>query len=555
MFIRIKTTPNSPRRSVQIVQSCRTGDVVKQKIVRHIGIAEDAGEEAQLVMMAESIKIKLEAGEQQLLFPPEKLAQLAKTENKLTQPSEEFEVNLKNLAEEQRLVAGVHDIYGSLFDELGLAKIFEVPSRAKNMVEVFKNILLARIANPVSKRASVDMLEENFGISIDLNKVYRMMDMLDEKAVERLNGRVYDNTAALLGGKIDVVFFDATTVYFEAFEADELRRMGYSKDLIFNQPQVLLSLMVTKEGLPLGYQVFPGSVYEGHTVLTALESIKKRTGGIGRVVFVADAGMLREENLKLLADNNFEYIVGARLRNMSAAQKEEILKVSNYSLCAGGARVARLALSDNNWLVVSHTEKRAAKDRHNREAAIERLKNKLAGNKTAKAFTQSSCRRYLNINGGTISLNEEKIKADAAWDGLHGVVTNAKDMDNNMVLEQYKNLWQVEEAFRITKHDLKVRPVYHWNPARVRAHFAIAFAAYTLVKHMEYRVKLQYEKLSPERIRQILTRVQTTILFDTKQRIRYALPSKMTQEAKKIYQIFRKQRSLTPQIIGKIKNK
>ncbi|MDI6817526.1 MAG: hypothetical protein QME41_10140, partial [Actinomycetota bacterium] len=106
-------------------------------------------------------------------------------------------------------------------------------------------------------------------------------------------------------------------------------------------------------------------------------------------------------------------------------------------------------------------------------------------------------------------------------------------------------------AFRITKHDLKVRPVFHFKPRRVKAHFAISFAAYSLVKHLEYRVKLQYKKISPERIRQILIRVQTSILYDKTKNIRYGLPSRVSKDAKKIYNILQIPCSSTPYVIKK----
>jgi transposase len=102
---------------------------------------------------------------------------------------------------------------------------------------------------------------------------------------------------------------------------------------------------------------------------------------------------------------------------------------------------------------------------------------------------------------------------------------------------QYSNLWQVEESFRITKHDLKIRPIYHWKPSRVKAHLAISFMAYTLVRHLEYRVRLQYIKLSPEKIRKILLSIQATIFYNTKTNKKYAIPSKISQDAKKIYKL------------------
>jgi len=144
------------------------------------------------------------------------------------------------------------------------------------------------------------------------------------------------------------------------------------------------------------------------------------------------------------------------------------------------------------------------------------------------------------------------VNNDSRWDGLHGVITNAKDITDKEVMAQYNNLWNVENAFRITKHDLKVRPVFHWKPERVKAHFAISFTAYALVKYLEYRVKLQYKKLSCEKIRQTLIKAQTSVLFDKFKKIRYGLPSRISQDARKIYKLIRRDWRLTPYIIKKM---
>ncbi len=168
MFVRVKQTPNSPRESVQIVQSVRKGSTISQKIVRHIGVAYDDDELEKLKLLAESIKLKLEAQQQMFLIPPEEIARKnLKAKAKRQEITEEdYRVNIKNLEEEQRVVSGIHDVYGKLFHELGYDRVIKNPARHKASVKMFKNIVLARIANPVSKRASARMLEENFGVSL-----------------------------------------------------------------------------------------------------------------------------------------------------------------------------------------------------------------------------------------------------------------------------------------------------------------------------------------------------------------------------------------------------
>jgi len=553
MFVRVKTSPNSVGKSVQIVQSVRKGERVTQRIVRHVGMAYDEDELKKLRFLTESIKLKLEAGGQEFLFKPEEIVKLGDSGKKYK--DSDYIVNVKNLKEEQRLVSGIHDVYGKLFSDLGYDKVIARPSRNKATVDIFKNIVLARVANPVSKMATVDILEEDFGVTLDLDRVYRMMDGLDEPAIERLKKITYQNSLNLLGTKIDVIFYDATTVYFESFTEDELKKNGFSKDHKHNQPQVLLALMVTTDGLPVDYEIFAGDTFEGYTLIPALTKIRKKYD-IDRIVFVADSAMLSKDNIKCLEDleeHNLSYIVGARLKNMAAPLKDKILNSRNYRKVKAGYSIAEITDGDRK-IIVSYSESRARKDASDRKKAIAKLIKKLDRSKSPKShLSNHGYRKYLKVEGKSkLSLDEAKIVSDAKWDGICGVVTNS-DLSPVEILSKYNDLWNVEAAFRVTKHDLKVRPVYHWKPRRIAAHIAICFAAYALVKHLEYRVRLQYRKLSIEKIRYTLMKVQTSILFDRDKRIRYGLPSRMKKDARKIYNILDIKRSITPYIIEKCK--
>lgn len=212
MFIRVKTTPNSPRKSVQIVESFRVDNKVKQKIVKHIGVALDDYELNELKLLALAIKTKLELENTLPLYTPEEIEkQIEKSKENIKRDiysDDDYVVNIKDLVEEDRVITGIHDIYGKMFDELDLKNIFVNPARNKSSVEYFRNIVLARIAKPDSKSRSVHMLEENFGVSLDLDSVYKMMDKIDDKSIEKLNSIAYSETKKLFDDKIDVIYFD-----------------------------------------------------------------------------------------------------------------------------------------------------------------------------------------------------------------------------------------------------------------------------------------------------------------------------------------------------------
>lgn len=628
MFIRVKTTPNSPRKSVQIVESRRVEGKVKQKIVKHIGVALDDEQLEELKALAETIKIKLELDAQLPLYTPDEIAKLEKYNKKPSKSNKDkpslssannqtdavmfnrkdYDVNLLDMLEEDRVIKGIHDIYGKLYDKLGFNKILANPARNVASNRALKEIVLARVANPDSKRGSVISLEENFGVSLDLKAVYRMMDKIEDKEILKLNKVVYNQTKALFRGKIDIVYFDATTLYFESFTEDSgedaIKKNGYSKDGKFNQPQVVLALLVTKSGLPIGYKAFSGDTFDGYTILPVLQEVQENYD-IDNVVFVADSGMFNRANLEefdkvhnpflfkcsqykwnaakqkmTLQDyqrqysqfnksTNITYIVGARIKNMSKDIKEQILNTDNYRTIDDNTKVTTIDYQGKK-LLVSYSIKRAAKDKYEREKGIEKLRDRLAKSSSVKSqLSNQGYKKYLQLEQSnqdnnqkddkddntksscdiSIILNEDKIKEDEAWDGLKGIITNNTHLSDEELIHQYSNLWQVEESFRITKHDLKIRPIYHWKPSRVKAHLAISFMAYTLVRHLEHRVKLRYIKLSPQKIRKILLAIQVSILYDTRTNKKFVLPSKISQEAKKIYKLMEVPLSSTPYIL------
>ncbi|GMT44045.1 MAG: transposase [bacterium] len=577
MFVRVKSTPKSPRRSVQIVQSFRIGSKVRQRIVKHIGIARDDNELEELKSLAYSIKVKLELSGALPLYTPGEIEKLSKTAgdnansskrtDKLSSNNNKekdnksgsenialpidrtlYSVNLLDIDEEDRIIKGIHEIYGKLYDELGFDRVMPNPARNKQASRILKEIVLSRIANPESKRGSVLDLAGRFGVKLDLKAVYRMMDKIDDKQITKLNKLVCSQTESLFTEKIDVIYFDATTLYFESFTEDGLRKNGYSKDGKFNQPQVVLALMVTKSGLPIGYKTFSGNTFDGHTLIPTLKELKKHYD-LDNVVCVADAGMFNRDNLKeieMLHINGISYIVGARIKNMSKELKNRITDMNNYTVLNDDLKIASFDYKGKK-LLISYSEKRALKDKYEREKGIAKLREKFKKDSSAKQFlSNNGYRKYLQLLPAgaqancsfKLTINEDKIKADALWDGLKGILTNNMNLSDKELLSQYSSLWQIEESFRITKHDLKIRPIYHWKPRRVKAHLAIAFMAYTLVRHLEYRVRLQYIRLSPERIRQLLLSVQATILFDRKTKNRFVLPSAVAcLDIKKIYRL------------------
>ncbi|GHV03806.1 hypothetical protein FACS189416_0840 [Bacteroidia bacterium] len=317
--------------------------------------------------------------------------------------------------------------------------------------------------------------------------------------------------------------------------------------------QVLLALMVTREGLPVGYEVFPGNMYEGETFAHAIHKIRNRYH-VKRAVVVADSGLLSKANIELLEKEKYDFILGARLRGLSDKWQDKILDNTDYEKTEKENEVIRLTsynYTKNRRLIVSHSTKRAEKDCRDREKAIVKLNEKLEKSKNPKSLISNyGYKKYLTMDGEVqVSVNQEKLEKEALWDGLHGVFTNIneKEMDAQAILSQYHGLWQVEESFRITKHDLRVRPVFHWSAGRIRSHLAICFVAFSLIRFLQHRIKKEInENFSAERIKDELFRIQESVVKDITNNNKYVIPSKTSPDALKIYQVMHLKRHVVP---------
>jgi len=549
MFIRTKHQANG-KVSILIVENIRDSGKVIQKTLRQVATVLP-NEVERFIEVAKYIKAEMETEQATQLFPVSSLADtIVYSRNRSLSDDTPLPVNLRKLREESRVVTGIHDIYGCLYDEIGFSQVFNSCPVSK---KVIKDIVMARLAKPCSKRSSSEMLEKDFGITIPLEKIYRMMDTLTSARINRIQDICWRHSKKLFTEEIKVIFYDCTTLYFESFTEDELRSFGYSKDHKFNQGQILLALMVTSEGLPVGYEVFPGNMYEGHTFKRAIEKIKDRYK-VKRIIIVADSGLLSKENLDLLENENLEYIMGARLKSLSQVWQNKILDNTEYDKKIKDDEILRIATyqyTKKKRLIVTHSTKRAEKDRKDREKAIERLKQKLEKSKKPEALISNyGYKKYIEIEGDVkIQVNKEKMERQALWDGLHGTFTNVKEQNMNVeeILNQYHGLWQVEDSFRVGKHDLRMRPVFHWTADRIRAHIAVCFIAFSLIRFLQYRIKLKTkENFSAERIREELYRIQESILIDTTDKSKYVVPSKPSKDAIKIYEVMNKRRHVVP---------
>jgi transposase len=544
MFVRTKLKDNG-KTSVQIVESHRKADKVSQKIIRHVGQAVTEMEIEELKKLAQKIIVEMKNQRSPVLpiFSPEDIYG--------SRPCNEAiddKVNIAGLREEQRIIEGIGDVFGKLYDDLGLKKALGDSRKDDSWNEILKACVIARIANPLSKYRTASMLEQDYGVRIALEKIYRMMDRLIERERE-IRHTITASTLELFGGKLDVAFFDVTTLFFESVNEDELRNFGFSKDCKFKETQVVLALVTTTDGLPVTYRLFPGNIYEGHTLISMVEEIRK-AHEVGNVLLVADRAMFNRENLDAMDKAGIKYIVASRLKSLSKDMKKLILESEDFAPAVVEDEFHWVKEFDyrQRRLVVSYSSKRAKKDASDRTRLIERLLKKVKDGKVKikDVIPNYGTKKYLALRDKEAIVDESKIEQDALWDGLHGVISNTDELSPTQILSRYRGLWSIEESFRISKHDLRMRPIYHWTPDRISGHILICFIAYTLVRQAMYRVSRQHEPMSFEKIRNELLHAQASILIDTSTGKKYILPSKTSHVQKKLYRIFGLKRSEVP---------
>lgn len=543
MFVRVKPKPNG-KKSIQIVESYRRADQVSQKIVRHVGQAVTDREVEEMTRLAQSMINEMETDKQPCLPFLDPLKVLKGNRQKKESSDT---VKIKNLREDQRIIDGIGDVFGKLYDDLKLDKLISGTHKDEQWNDILESCVLARIANPVSKRRSASLLEEDYGIKIPLEKIYRMMDHVADRESD-IKQRIAQTTLSLFQEQVDVLFFDVTTLYFESIDTDELRAFGFSKDCKFKEVQVVLALVTTTKGLPITYKLFPGNTYEGGTLVEMVKDLQTQYA-IKNILLVADRAMFNEENLSFMESLGIQYIVAAKLKTLSKSLKSDILH-ADYKEEVIGDELHWLKEFEHKSrrLVVGYSAKRAGKDAADRQRLVDRLMKKVKGDKikVKDLIPNYGSKKYISVENGSASINQEKIKADAEWDGLHGVITNATDKTSSELLSRYRELWQIEEAFRISKHDLKMRPIFHWTENRIKAHIAICFLAFTLAKQAVYRIALQQEPMSFEQIRNELLHAQSSVVIDLASQKKYMIPSHVTVNQKKLYQAFGLKRSQVP---------
>lgn len=419
------------------------------KVLKHVGSAHD---ERELAQLKEQARAWIETCGQATLFPI--VEQASET---LTLSGTEFLGAWHTLTYAALDAMATRCGFGALNDRLLL------------------DLAIIRLVEPTSKRRSLMLLDTYFGIGHSRNEFYRRLrGMLRLKPMAEQVALDYakDN----LHSDLSLVLYDVTTLYFETFDADELRVPGFSKDNMPQQPQIVVGLLVTREGFPLAHEVFPGNTFEGKTMLPILDAFAAKHR-VAKPIVVADAAMLSQAMIGQLVERELHYIVGARL----ASSPQPLVDAVTSALGRSDGRVVRVP-SKHGDMICSFSAKRFKKDKATFDKQIAKAAQLVAKGEPGKRakFVAADGAKGYRLDKALAARTESLL-------GVKGYCTNIprSALSDAQVIGRYHDLWNVEKAFRMAKSDLATRPIFHFDAEAIRVHLLICFIALAMARAIE----------------------------------------------------------------------
>lgn len=403
-----------------------------------------------------------------------------------------------------------------LWEQLGLEKMLTQALSEREFVSPVEWAIFAMVANralaPDSKRGVEEWAREDVALGnpepLSLQHLYRAMDFLleHEAAIQK---EVFFATADLFNLEVDLLFFDTTSVYVECEEEGGIRQYGYSKDKRPDLPQVVIGLAVTKEGLPVRCWVLPGNTQD----MTTVERIKTDLLGwkLGRCIWVLDRGMSSEENRILLQRAGGHYILGEKLRDNQEAHNLALSFKGRYHKVRDNLEVKEIVVGDGERrrrFVLVFNPEQAEKDKATREKTLQRIEEAIEalGDQKGKVHKKAVCAllshramgRYIRqTKTGRLKIKKAKVQEEETLDGKYLLSTSDDTLSSEDVALGYKQLMEVERAFRTLKTTLELRPIFHRKDERIQAHVLLCSLALLLVRIAERETGETWDRIRP----------------------------------------------------------
>jgi hypothetical protein len=383
-------------------------------------------------------------------------------------------------------------IFERLWQELGLEELFRELARGGRLDFDVERcafaLVLQRLLAPGSDRRGAEWIQtvEARGFpALRLPHFYRTVGWLWRRK-DRIERHLYERDRDLFNAGLDLVFFDTTSTYFEGQGWEGWAKLGKSRDHRPDHLQLILGVVMRRDGVPITCEIWPGNLHDTKTLLPILEGLKKRFR-IGKVALVCDRGMVSAQNLKALRQAHYDYIVGMKMRGLLEVREQVLKRGGRYREVKHNLGVKEVWVEDRRYVVCFNPE-RAEKDRQDRQAILDKLEAKLSSGGVKRLITNRGYRRFLKVTRGAAQIDPARVKEDERYDGKY-VLRTTTDLAAAEVAEAYKQLTWIERLWRELKDVMEVRPIYHWQKKdNVKGHIFASFLALYLSATLRHRL-------------------------------------------------------------------
>ena len=408
-------------------------------------------------------------------------------------------------------------VYEKMWQELGISRwIKDIKTRSKiEIEEILKQLVFQRLLTPSSKKSAYDHRENyvDFRNDLILEDYYRVLDIIyDEK--DNLEKHLNSTLKKKFNRELNVVLYDVTTYYFESVKKDEIKGFGFSKDNKVNQVQVVMGLLIDNNGIPVGYELYPGNTSEFSTLYPVIKDLKEKYK-LKKVIVAADRGLNSGKNLLLLKELGLDYVMAYKLKGAKKEIKEKLFedgytieKEFKYKLIehVKEIRVDGKAEKIQDNLLLGYSEKRAKKDKADRQRLLDKADKLLNNPSMMKQELKKGGKKFIKVTKGNldIELDVKQIEEAEKMDGYFAIEYSQKELTGREVREIYGSLWKIEDSFRVLKTNLEARPIFVWSEKRIRAHFLICYLALVIERYLEKLLKDNNVNLSTAKIQEAI---------------------------------------------------
>ena len=409
----------------------------------------------------------------------------------------------KGLFAEYAKVYGPVVVFKSLWEKTGLKRIMERFAKESNcefdLVSTIFALVLNRLIDPMSKLSTYDWIKKEIYLhgveqDIELHHLYRSLDFLERKA-KKIEDTLYYQDLNLFNAHVDLVFFDTTSIKFYG-EENELMQRGLSKDKRGDLNQVIVGIVMRRDGKPISHHIFSGNTVDVKAFKAVILDLKERFG-LKRVIFVGDRGMVSKENIDLLEQEGLEYILGVKLRSLKEVREEVLTRAGRYQKIKDNLFIKEIKLNQKRYIICFNPYE-AEKDGLDREMLLEKLKQ-LVKEAPKGLIKNRGYKRYLTVERGGIKINLKKVEAEKKYDGKY-VITSNTELKAEEIALAYRELWKIERVFRELKSYFEIQPIYHYVPRRIKAHIFLCFLALLLEWEFTKRLKEMEPEISPHQV-------------------------------------------------------